>query len=164
MGERCELATPENSDDESGDAFTDGDFGDSEEETAVERSSIKTTHMPVNESVNTEIQVNSSVDCIDNCVDQSNSVYEEFDDSNGNMQHSDFTYGDNSSADLRRDSQSDNGSIVGILGDQHNHVCKLVSFKMLVFVIPLFMLPHDILSIVFLYYFSSPSELHSTSL
>lgn len=125
MGERCEMATPENSDDESGDVFTDGDFGDSEEETVVGHNLIKPTHMPVNESVNSEIKLNSSIDCIDNSLDQSSSVHEDVDDISENMQLNDFTNGDNSSADLGRDSQSDNGSIVGILGDQHNHVCKL---------------------------------------
>ncbi|CAH0718748.1 unnamed protein product, partial [Brenthis ino] len=138
MDDRSVLATPENSDEESGDAFTDGDFGDSEEETVVERNLVKTTHMPINESINSEIKlnsdidsdinesanseikVNSDIDRTDDSLDQTNGVQEKFtDEKEENMHFSDFTNGD-SPSDLRRDSQSD-GSIVGILGDQHSH-------------------------------------------
>lgn len=124
MGEQSVSATPENSDEESGDAFTDGDFGDSEEETVVERNLVKTAHMPINESVNSEIKVNSDIDCTDDSLDQANGVQEFADGKEENMHFGDFANCD-SSSDLRRDSQSD-GSIVGILGDQHSHVCNEV--------------------------------------
>lgn len=52
MGNRTEL-TPDNSDEESGDAFTDGDFDDSDEGPVVERpDDVKSGQLPVNEASN----------------------------------------------------------------------------------------------------------------
>lgn len=122
MGQRSELATPDNSDEESGEAFTDGDFGDSDDETIVERhEEAKPSHLPINETVNKDIEKisatnghsNGSVDGSPRMNGRKNSEAHSSDSENQSLVLS----------DLRRDSHGDqNPSIVGILGDQQNHV------------------------------------------
>ncbi|CAH2266428.1 jg1024 [Pararge aegeria aegeria] len=114
MAKRSQYATPENSDEESGDAFTDGDFGDSDDETIIERKDYKSN---VTETVNQNIadDINISIEGKVNGRIMKINV-------NG-ADHVDINNQSNGedSGDLYRDSQSDNGSIVGILGDQQNH-------------------------------------------
>lgn len=129
------MATPDNSDEESGDAFTDGDFEDSDEETVVERNgNVKSSQMPVNEAVNEVRKSNGEIFSEYNANDSklhSNGI-EEQPKINGvkpcdNGHKSDVDSGSNIGlglSDMRRDSHVEqNPSIVGILGDQHNHVC-----------------------------------------
>ncbi|CAH2086870.1 unnamed protein product [Euphydryas editha] len=132
MGERSDQAISENSDEESGDAFTDGDFEDSDDETVIERrASSKTSHIPLNETVNADIKIDSTIDETDDIPEnQMNGRKDKLsstDDEDAiNLNRSSASNGDNSLEDLHRDSLSDsNGSIVGILGDQQNHVCNL---------------------------------------
>nr|XP_034839986.1 leucine-rich repeat flightless-interacting protein 2 [Maniola hyperantus] len=109
MAKRSEFATPENSDEESGDAFTDGDFEDSDDETIIERKDYKSHVTEINETVN------------ENVTDDSNSSVEG--QVNGHMMKinvNDAEYEDVSNQNNGEDSQCD-GSIVGILGDQQNH-------------------------------------------
>lgn len=123
MGQRSEVATPDNSDEESGDAFTDADFGDSDDDTIVERHDAdKSSHLPINETVNKEIQKTPSTNGHSN-----GDVVEEQPRLNGRkISGSQSSDAENQSlvlTDLRRDSHGDqNPSIVGILGDQQNHV------------------------------------------
>lgn len=123
MGHRSEVATPDNSDEESGDAFTDGDFGDSDDETIIERhDEAKPSHIPINETVNENLQKNAATNGHSNGND-----VEEQPRLNGRKdsenQSSDVESQSLVLSDLRRDSHGDqNPSIVGILGDQQNHV------------------------------------------
>ncbi|XP_050345077.1 leucine-rich repeat flightless-interacting protein 2 isoform X2 [Nymphalis io] len=128
MGERSDLATSENSDEESGEAFTDGDFEDSDDETVIERSATsKTSNIPLNETVNSDIKIDSMIDEIDDSLEEHiNGHKEKLNSSDGDddkdIKISNHSNGDNSLEDLQVDSQSDsNGSIVGILGDQQCH-------------------------------------------
>lgn len=132
MGERSDQAISENSDEESGDAFTDGDFEDSDDETVIERrASSNTAHIPLNETVNADIKIDNTIDETDENVDKQINGHKEilsstYDEDEISLNRSSASNGDNSLEDLRRDSMSDsNGSIVGILGDQQNHVCNL---------------------------------------
>ena len=124
MGQRSEVATPDNSDEESGDAFTDGDFGDSDDETLVERSDeAKPAHMPINEAVKDDAQKSAATN------GHSNGSADEHARMNGRKNSeahsSDMENQSLVLSDLRRDSHGDqNPSIVGILGDQQNHVRK----------------------------------------
>ncbi|CAB3234721.1 unnamed protein product, partial [Arctia plantaginis] len=123
MGHQSELATPHNSDDESGDAFTDGDFGDSDDEHIIERNdNIKASHIPINETKNEDIhKMNGATNGFSKNADfeeqprhivRSVSEAHSSDVENPNIHLS----------DLRRDSHGDQSpSIVGILGDQQNH-------------------------------------------
>lgn len=122
MGHRSEVATPHNSDDEeSGDAFTDGDFGDSDDETAVERDdTLKSSQIPVNEAKNEDIQKM-------NGATNGHAIEPEQPKLNGRkMSETHSSDVENQSlvlTDLRRESHAEqNPSIVGILGDQQNHV------------------------------------------
>lgn len=125
MGQRSEVATPDNSDEESGDAFTDGDFGDSDDETLIERpDEAKPAHIPINEAIKDDTQKSAATN------GHSNGNVDEHPRLNGrknseahssDMENQSFFV----SSDLRRDSHGDqNPSIVGILGDQQNHVRK----------------------------------------
>lgn len=123
MGHRSEVATPDNSDDESGDAFTDGDFGDSDDETILKRNDSKSSNIPVNETVN---------EAIDKTLTNGNCSHDGHEASpedqpkvNGRENSDNQSDVENYSApsEVKRDSHGDqNPSIVGILGDQHNHV------------------------------------------
>lgn len=107
MGNSPKWVTPQSSEDEEG-KFTDGDFGDSDDATVIVPD-INTVIMPVNETVNV-VARNSQVD-IDyaNGDDGSDSGTEQV--NNGHEIVS------------RRSSNEDyNPSIVGIIGNQHNHV------------------------------------------
>ncbi|CAK1582196.1 unnamed protein product [Parnassius mnemosyne] len=129
MGNKTKHTTPDNSDEESGDAFTDGDFGDSDEETVVERSDVsKAGQLPVNETVNTSVrtvndsEVNEETVCVTNGNGDAEDNTENLE--NGHGSHSDEldNYVDLVLTDARDDSYSEiNPSIVGILGDQHSH-------------------------------------------
>lgn len=105
------LATPENSDDESGDAFTDGDFGDSDDEVIADcKTSDGLNSQHVNETVNTGVVEKNCSDVIDIGVEDN---MKDISENSGVI--------DDDDEDLMKDLSS-NGSIVGILGDQHNHV------------------------------------------
>ncbi|XP_053625492.1 leucine-rich repeat flightless-interacting protein 2 isoform X2 [Plodia interpunctella] len=122
MGETSKLETPGNSDEESGDAFTDGDFEDSEDETVVERNgSVETSNIPVNEAVNGEAKTNGCESIADVYDSQAkmNGVKNYNNGHNSEVDNANF---DNGLLDVRRDSLVEqNPSIVGILGDQQNH-------------------------------------------
>lgn len=122
MGNLSKMATPDNSDEESGDAFTDGDFGDSDEETVIERTGdTQNSHIPVNETVNTEVQkinVETTSKAYANGLDNKFNGLK-----NGDLSGDESRTNGDVGNDIRRDSQGDQSpSIVGILGDQHNHV------------------------------------------
>ncbi|CAG5011499.1 unnamed protein product [Parnassius apollo] len=138
MGKKSEHTTPDNSDEESGEAFTDGDFGDSDEETVLERSDVsKSGQLPVNETVNTSVRTvnNSEVDEEAICVTNGNGDGEEdnenFENGHGSQSDELDNYVDVVVTDARDDSYSEiNPSIIGILGDQHSHNSKcLVSAR-----------------------------------
>ncbi|KAI8435353.1 hypothetical protein MSG28_003677 [Choristoneura fumiferana] len=120
MGNQSKNATPDNSDEESGDAFTDGDFGDSDEELHVERNDdSNTTLIPVNETVNAEIM---------EIVRGARNGFDEHDHAKVNGHKSSDSdlecrsNGELAMPDARRDSHGDqNPSIVGILGGQQDH-------------------------------------------
>lgn len=125
MGHRSEMATPDNSDEESGDAFTDGDFGASDDEIFLERDDNKPLSIPINETVNEEVQQK-----LTNGNSDSNGFMEPADEPKVNARRNSEHEHQSSDvencsgiADVRRDSHGDqNPSIVGILGDQHSHV------------------------------------------
>lgn len=127
MGYRSKMATTDNSDEESGDAFTDGDFGDSDEETVIERSEEpKKSHIPVNETVNTGIQKTNGEPSSKIYANGLASQPKINGHKNGDLS-SDTECRSNGDvgSDIRRDSHGDqNPSIVGIIGDQHNYVRK----------------------------------------
>ncbi|KOB59476.1 Uncharacterized protein OBRU01_25315, partial [Operophtera brumata] len=122
MGHRSEMATPDNSDEESGDAFTDADFGESDDETLLERVDNEPLNIPINETVNEEVQKK-----LTNGNSDSNGFTEPPEEPNVNSRiNSEHESSDvencSGIADIRRDSHGDqNPSIVGILGDQHDH-------------------------------------------
>ncbi|KAH9634787.1 hypothetical protein HF086_012201 [Spodoptera exigua] len=125
MGQRSEVATPDNTDEESGDAFTDGDFGDSEEETIIERhTDAKPAHMPINETVNDGVQNNAATNGHTNGgVDEQIRMNGRKNSEAHSTHSSDVDSQNLVLSDLRRDSHGEqNPSIVGILGDQQNHV------------------------------------------
>lgn len=127
MGNRSEVATPDNSGDESGDAFTDGDFGDSDDENILQQNDSKLSNIPVNETVNE--QVNETI-TNGNCSYNGHGLSSEDQPIVNSSKNSDVesgveNYNATSQTEVRRDSHEDqNPSIVGILGDQHNHVCE----------------------------------------
>lgn len=123
MGQRSEVATPDNSDEESGEAFTDGDFGDSDDETLVERADeAKPAHMPINEAVKDDIQKSAANGHSNGSLDEQPIMNGR---KNSEAHSSDMENQSPVLSDLRRDSHGDqNPSIVGILGDQQNHVRK----------------------------------------
>jgi hypothetical protein len=154
MGKLSEMATPDNSDEESGDAFTDGDFDNSDEETVVERlEHPPNSHVPVNETVNSELhKENGHLDkhvSKTNGLDQHPKVNGHKQNENGHCSDAETHCDGEVGAELRRDSHGDqNPSIVGILGDQQNHVCKHYLF------IPRFLISEYILS--HFYFLTSP--------
>lgn len=95
MGHRSKLMS---TDDESGEAFTDGDFDDSGDDTIAARARNKSHNETVDKFTNGHSSHNGC---------------------NGGLPNG--------------DSVSQNGdqspSIVGIIGDQHNHVCILNNFS-----------------------------------
>ncbi|CAH2074690.1 unnamed protein product, partial [Iphiclides podalirius] len=129
MGSRSDL-TPDSSDEESGEAFTDGDFDDSDEGAVVERAdSVKTAHVPVNETLN-----RGAGATIDRADEESSddphhakdvdavTGTEALEMANGSRANDTDAYVERDVADARTDSQDEIGpSIVGILGDQHTH-------------------------------------------
>ncbi|CAG9783422.1 unnamed protein product [Diatraea saccharalis] len=123
LGKLSEMATPDNSDEENGGTFTDGDFDDTDEETVVERIGDR-SQIPVNETVNSDVQKENV-----KLSRQSSNGYIEPTKINNHIcadsdHSSDVDSRSNGEAgtDLRRDSHGDqNPSIVGILGDQQNH-------------------------------------------
>lgn len=124
MGHRSEMATPDNSDEESGDAFTDGDFGESDDETVLELNDNKPSNISVTETFNVEVQQKLS-----NGSSSSNGFKEPAEElkvngrNNSDHQPSDVENFSAIAADVTRDSHGDqNPSIVGIIGDQHCHV------------------------------------------
>lgn len=127
MGHRSEMATPDHSDEESGDAFTDGDFGDSDDETILERGVNQTSDIPINETVNEEVQQK-----LTNGNSQNNGYKESHDEpkTNGIVNSEPSSDLESGIAAVRRDSHGDqNPSIVGIIGDQHSHVgIRFLSF------------------------------------
>ncbi|XP_063619981.1 leucine-rich repeat flightless-interacting protein 2 isoform X1 [Cydia splendana] len=112
MGSQSISATPDNSDDESGEAFTDADFGDSDDEINVELDVVEPSNdSKLNETVNSEL-----VD-----MEIAHGARNGFDDAKVNgLKNGDAECDGMPSA--RRDSHGDqNPSIVGILGGQQDH-------------------------------------------
>lgn len=126
MVHRSEVATPDNSDDESGDAFTDGDFEDSEDETLVENAEVSKTNITLTETVNEEITKTVNGESLNGSLDENSE--KESPKVNGRRDSEKFVDAENQSlliTDARRDSHNEQSpSIVGILGDQQNHVCN----------------------------------------
>ncbi|XP_045542745.1 leucine-rich repeat flightless-interacting protein 2 isoform X1 [Papilio machaon] len=128
MGHKSEQ-TPDNSDEESGEAFTDGDFDDSGEEAVIERSNVtKISQLPINDTVNPNVDIckvndpNNENQPVTNGNDDNAETVENVE--NGHCAPLDDldNYMEQGVTDARKDSQSEiNPSIVGILGDQHNH-------------------------------------------
>ncbi|XP_038215217.1 leucine-rich repeat flightless-interacting protein 2 [Zerene cesonia] len=115
MGNRTEMATPENTDEESGDAFTDADFGDSDDDLVERKDETKSSSIPVNETINTTLS--SENDCNESDINGLDGVIGvENCETNGDLQHSEVE-----TVDARKDSDGDDNPILGILGDQHNH-------------------------------------------
>lgn len=117
MGRRSTLVTSDNSEEESGDVFTDGDFGDSDEEVTV----IETpggSSVPVNETVNIGIKnSNETNGTAHNSLSRQSSL--------NRLKNGDANGLNNNN--IGENGISDNGditpSIVGIIGNQHGHVC-----------------------------------------
>lgn len=124
MGHQSELATPQNSDDESGDAFTDGDFGDSDDENVIERNdNTKTSNIPIHETKNEDIhKMNGATNGFSKNADfeeQPRHLVRTISEAHSSDVENPIIH----LSDLRRDSHGDQSpSIVGILGDQQNHV------------------------------------------
>lgn len=140
MGRWREDATPGNSDEESGDAFTDGDFGDSDEDVVESPDGVKSC-VPVNETVNMDVKNADATNGV------SNDNEFEFNGSTDEPKVNGLTNGQSCDLeslngevmpDIRRDSHGDqNPSIVGILGDQQNHVCICTVFEYYIHVLKL---------------------------
>lgn len=125
MGRRSKAVTTPNATDteEEGDLFTDGDFEDSDDD--IFGDTINHTLVPVNETLNVVIRnseadidlTSSACDVRNNNVDINKMVGQNSCVNNGYETNS----GD-SSSELRHSSQEDfTPSIVGIIGQQHNH-------------------------------------------
>ncbi|GBP63575.1 hypothetical protein EVAR_97592_1 [Eumeta japonica] len=117
MGGRGESVTPKDTDSEEGEAFTDGDFGDSDEEQGVERAEgVQVSQVPVHETVNRSVQSAAAAngheaDPAPHSHHHENGVVDELDVA--------------PAADTRKDSQGDQSpSILGILGNQHQQVIR----------------------------------------
>lgn len=136
MGRPTKLATPNNTDsEESGEVFTDGDFGDSDED--LLNHDDNDTSLTVNETMNMDVK-NSDMETNGNLNDNGfGQVNGDEPKVNGlNNGHVSDSENYNSLMDLRRDSNSEhNPSIVGILGGQQNYV-RIVSYRQL-FMIPI---------------------------
>ncbi|XP_049866775.1 leucine-rich repeat flightless-interacting protein 2 isoform X2 [Pectinophora gossypiella] len=121
MGRPGEYDTPENSDEESGEAFTDGDFGDTDDDVIEAAAEVKSS-VPLNETVNMNVKNADVTNGNDNSFNGADGQPKVNGLKNGHS--SDFenhTNGDHMT-EIRRDSHGDqNPSIVGILGDQQNH-------------------------------------------
>lgn len=137
MGRITKMATPSNSDVESaGDAFTDGDFDDSDEETTIIERSEGTprSQIPVNETVNADVKNNLHNGSTDSSKTHTNGLEHQVKVNglkNGDKELSSAmeTRSNGDVLEFRRDSHGDqNPSIVGIIGDQHSHVRKLYIF------------------------------------
>ncbi|XP_045485089.1 leucine-rich repeat flightless-interacting protein 2 isoform X1 [Pieris rapae] len=107
MGNRTEMATPENTDDESGEAFTDGDFEDSEDEPVEREVDAKIATIPVNDTVNTAI--NNDANELDGDIKSENGT--------------DCAVQSDGMMDARDSDEENNNSpsLIGILGDQQTH-------------------------------------------
>lgn len=123
MGRPTKLATPDNTDsEESGEVFTDGDFGDSDED--LLNHDDNNTSLTVNETMNMDVKnadVETNGNLNDNGFGQVNGDEPKVNGlNNGHVIDSENC---NSLMDLRRESNSEqNPSIVGILGGQQNYV------------------------------------------
>ncbi|XP_060810774.1 leucine-rich repeat flightless-interacting protein 2 [Amyelois transitella] len=119
MGKVSKLETPGNSDEESGDAFTDGDFEDSDDETVVERNgNVEPAHMPVNEAINGEAKKANGFETILQENQPKMNGVKNYENGHSSEENPTFENG----FDARRDSHVEqNPSIVGILGGQQNH-------------------------------------------
>lgn len=130
MGRITKMATPSNSDVESaGDAFTDGDFDDSSEETLLERSEDSPkSQISLNETVNADVKNNFNNGSSDISKAHANGL--EHQPKVNGLKNSDKELcsavecrSNGDLVELRRDSHGDqNPSIVGIIGDQHSYV------------------------------------------
>lgn len=138
MGRITKMATPSNSDVESaGDAFTDGDFDDSDEETTIIERSEGTprSQIPVNETVNADVKNNLHNGSTDSSKTHTNGLEHQVKVNglkNGDKELSSAmeTRSNGDVLEFRRDSHGDqNPSIVGIIGDQHSHVRKLYNLQ-----------------------------------
>lgn len=122
MGRLSGAATPDNSDEESGDAFTDGDFEDSDEDTVVEKNDKTNNNIPLNETVNEEVQKKLTNGNSSN-PSESSSKESKINGRKNSETHSSDAESHSGLVDGRRDSHGEqNPSIVGILGNQQNHV------------------------------------------
>lgn len=128
MGKRVEMSTPDISEEESGEAFTDGDFEDSDEEPIVElRENDLNNSVPVNETLNMDVKAELSSKSDTNGLNGDHSKVNGL--KNGTGKDSSYSSGDPPMLAFRRDSHGEqivNPSIVGILGDQQNHVRILI--------------------------------------
>lgn len=131
------MVTPDNSDEESGENFTDGDFGDTDDDLidVAETEPTDQSSLPVTETINMDVKnVNADTNgnSNDNGFDGHVNGSKDQPKVNGRRssvgQSSDLGNHSNVGAtELRRDSHGDlNPSIVGILGGQQSHV-RIVS-------------------------------------
>ncbi|XP_059061759.1 leucine-rich repeat flightless-interacting protein 2 isoform X2 [Achroia grisella] len=130
MGNLSKLATSDNSDDESGDAFTDGDFDDIDEETIKERTELHNhSHIPDSEAINIESkkmegETNGNSDTSNSKEQSAGRIQSKMNGHNkcDSGQSSDVDVNGDYVADLRQNSHDEQSpSIVGILGTQQNH-------------------------------------------
>lgn len=139
MGRRSKLAPQLTSDSENGEAFTDGDFEDSDEDTLQHSDDVKSSQIPINEATNSEHKSEQTNG------DKVNRVSDDHNNNNENG-HKSFVDGHSTAVngrknafvestssvedvDTRRNSHEEyNPSIVGILGNQHSHVSYRVHF------------------------------------
>lgn len=122
MGSSSKLVMSDNSDEESGEAFTDGDFGDSDEDDVTIEHLVDSNSIPVNETMNTEVKTNGETNGVHETdgYKRQHSVSGLNGDTHGLNNNN---KGENGVPELRRDSHGDqNASIVGIIGDQHGFV------------------------------------------
>lgn len=115
MVNKTEMATPENTDEESGEAFTDGDFEDTDDELIERKVDAKIAIIPVNETINTTIS-----DCDANELDGEVVNIVENSETNGGSESENVIIA--AEDDLSDEENNNNLSIIGILGDQRSHV------------------------------------------
>lgn len=154
------MVTPNNSDEESGEAFTDGDFDDTDDDLidVAETQPTEKSDLPVTETINMDVKnVNADSNGISNGFDGnlngSDDQHKVNGLKNGGIGHSSNlgNHSNGSATDLRRDSHGElNPSIVGILGGQQNHV-RIVSFGCYYFVLQMHFCPvcHLVISVSF---------------
>lgn len=118
----------DNSDEESGEAFTDGDFSDFDQDETVVELAADSSGYPVNETMNTEVKTNGEANGLHETdgYRSQHSVNGLYSDTNGLNNNN---KGENGVSEIRRDSHGDqNPSIVGIIGDQHGFVSIMNPF------------------------------------